>query len=90
MKRKQQKTDLDQMELRVFKWKGDKGIVFVNGVLVREKYIRESSVTVWEKRKNKRVRGLRRAMEIYEDSRCQWDIRKIFMIERERIKRDRQ
>lgn len=66
MKRKLQKTDLDQMEQRVFKWKCDKGIVFVNGVLVRE-----NSRTIWEKRKNKRVRGLRRAMEIYEDSRCQ-------------------
>lgn len=66
MKRKLQKTDLDQMEQRVFKWKCDKGIVFVNGVLVRE-----NSRTIWEKRKNKRVRGLRRAMEVYEDSRCQ-------------------
>ena len=28
MKRKLQKTDLDQMEQRVFKWKCDKGIVF--------------------------------------------------------------
>lgn len=71
MKRKLQKTDLDQMEQRVFKWKCDKGIVFVNGVLVREIFIRENSRTIWEKRKNKRVRGLRRAMEIYEDSRCQ-------------------
>lgn len=71
MKRKQQKTDLDQMEQRVLKWKCDKGIVFVNGVLVREIFIRENSRTIWEKRKNKRVRGLRRAMEIYEDSRCQ-------------------
>ena len=62
MKRKLQKTDLDQMEQRVFKWKCDKGIVFVNGVLVRE-----NSRTIWEKRKNKRVRGLRRAMEVYED-----------------------
>lgn len=60
MKRKQQKTDLDQMEQRVFKWKCDKGIAFVNGVLVRE-----------NSRKNKRVRGLRRAMEVYEDGRCQ-------------------
>lgn len=34
MKRKLQKTDLDQMEQLVFKWKCDKGIVFVNGVLV--------------------------------------------------------
>lgn len=51
------------MEQQVFKWKCDKGIVFVNGVLVRE-----NSKTIWEKRKNKRVRGLRRAMEIYEDS----------------------
>ena len=50
MKRKLQKTDLDQMEQRVFKWKCDKGIVFVNGVLVRENR---------EKRKSKRVRGLR-------------------------------
>lgn len=66
MKRKLQKTDLDQMEQRVFKWKCDKGIVFVNGVLVRE-----NSRTIWEKRKSKRVRGLRRAMEVYEDSRCQ-------------------
>lgn len=66
MKRKPQKTDLGQMEQQVFKWKCDKGIVFVNGVLVRE-----NSTTIWEKRKNKRVRGLRRAMEIYEDSRCQ-------------------
>ena len=71
MKRKLQKTDLDQMEQQVFKWKCDKGIVFVNGVLVREIFIRENSKTIWEKRKNKRVRGLRRAMEIYEDSRCQ-------------------
>lgn len=71
MKRKLQKTDLDQMEQRVLKWKCDKGIVFVNGVLVREIFIRENSRTIWEKRKNKRVRGLRRAMEIYEDSRCQ-------------------
>ena len=71
MKRKLQKTDLDQMEQQVFKWKCDKGIVFVNGVLVREIFIRENSRTIWEKRKNKRVRGLRRAMEIYEDSRCQ-------------------
>ena len=71
MKRKPQKTDLGQMEQRVFKWKCDKGIVFVNGVLVREIFIRENSKTIWEKRKNKRVRGLRRAMEIYEDSRCQ-------------------
>lgn len=62
MKRKLQKTDLGQMEQQVFKWKCDKG----NGVLVRE-----NSRTIWEKRKNKRVRGLRRAMEIYEDSRCQ-------------------
>lgn len=61
MRRKLQKIDLDQMELPVFKWKCDKGIVFVNGVLVRE-----NSRTIWEKRKNKR-----RAMEIYEDSRCQ-------------------
>lgn len=61
MKRKPQKTDLGQMEQQVFKWKCDKGIVFVNGVLVRE-----NSRTIWEKRKNKRVR----AMEIYEDSRC--------------------
>lgn len=66
MKRKLQKTDLDQMEQRVFKWKCDKGIVFVNGVLVRE-----NSRTIWEKRKNKRVRGLRRAIEVYEDSRYQ-------------------
>lgn len=57
MKRKLQKTDLDQMEQRVFKWKCDKGIVFVNGVLVRE-----NSRTIWEKRKSKRVRGLRRAI----------------------------
>lgn len=71
MKRKLQKIDLDQMEQQVFKWKCDKGIVFVNGVLVREIFIRENSRTIWEKRKNKRVRGLRRAMEIYEDSRCQ-------------------
>lgn len=71
MKRKLQKTDLDQMEQLVFKWKCDKGIVFVNGVLVREIFIRENSRTIWEKRKNKRVRGLRRAMEVYEDSRCQ-------------------
>lgn len=56
MKRKLQKTDLDQMEQRVFKWKCDKGIVFVNGVLVREIFIREN----WEKRRSKRVRGLRR------------------------------
>ena len=42
MKRKLQKTDLDQMELPVFKWKCDKGIVFVNGVLVREIFIREN------------------------------------------------
>lgn len=61
MKRKLQKTDLDQMELPVFKWKCDKGIVFVNGVLVREIFIRENSKTIWEKRKNKR------AMEVYED-----------------------
>lgn len=67
MKRKLQKIDLDQMEQQVFKWKCDKGIVFVNGVLVREIFIRENSKTIWEKRKNKRVRGLRRAMEIYED-----------------------
>lgn len=71
MKRKLQKIDLDQMEQQVFKWKCDKGIVFVNGVLVREIFIRENSRTIWEKRKNKRVRGLRRAIEIYEDSRCQ-------------------
>lgn len=71
MRRKLQKTDLDQMELPVLKWKCDKGIVFVNGVLVREIFIRENSRTIWEKRKNKRVRGLRRAIEIYEDSRCQ-------------------
>ena len=71
MKRKLQKIDLDQMEQPVLKWKCDKGIVFVNGVLVREIFIRENSTTIWEKRKNKRVRGLRRAMEIYEDSRCQ-------------------
>lgn len=71
MKRKLQKTDLDQMEQRVLKWKCDKGIVFVNGVLVREIFIRENSRTIWEKRKNKRVRGLRRAMKVYEDSRCQ-------------------
>lgn len=71
MKRKLQKTDLDQMEQPVLKWKCDKGIVFVNGVLVREIFIRENSKTIWEKRKNKRVRGLRRAMEAYEDSRCQ-------------------
>lgn len=71
MKRKLQKIDLDQMEQQVFKWKCDKGIVFVNGVLVREIFIRENSKTIWEKRKNKRVRGLRRAIEIYEDSRCQ-------------------
>jgi hypothetical protein len=71
MRRKLQKIDLDQMEQQVFKWKCDKGIVFVNGVLVREIFIRENSRTIWEKRKNKRVRGLRRAMEIYEDSRCQ-------------------
>lgn len=62
MKRKLQKIDLDQMEQPVLKWKCDKGIVFVNGVLVRE-----NSRTIWEKRKNKRVR----AMEVYEDSRCQ-------------------
>lgn len=62
MRRKLQKIDLDQMEQQVFKWKCDKGIVFVNGV-----FIRENSRTIWEKRKNKRVR----AMEIYEDSRCQ-------------------
>ena len=61
MKRKLQKTDLDQMEQPVFKWKCDKGIVFVNGVLVREIFIRENSKTIWEKRKNKR------AMEVYED-----------------------
>jgi hypothetical protein len=30
------------MEQRVFKWKCDKGIVFVNGVLVREIFIREN------------------------------------------------
>lgn len=71
MKRKLQKIDLDQMEQPVLKWKCDKGIVFVNGVLVREIFIRENSRTIWEKRKNKRVRGLRRAMEVYEDSRCQ-------------------
>lgn len=71
MRRKLQKIDLDQMEQQVFKWKCDKGIVFVNGVLVREIFIRENSRTIWEKKKNKRVRGLRRAMEIYEDSRCQ-------------------
>lgn len=71
MRRKLQKIDLDQMEQQVFKWKCDKGIVFINGVLVREIFIRENSRTIWEKRKNKRVRGLRRAMEIYEDSRCQ-------------------
>lgn len=71
MRRKLQKIDLDQMEQQVFKWKCDKGIVFVNGVLVREIFIRENSRTIWEKRKNKRVRGLRRTMEIYEDSRCQ-------------------
>lgn len=53
------------MEQRVFKWKCDKGIVFVNGVLVREIFIRENSRTIWEKRKSKR------AMEVYEDSRCQ-------------------
>ena len=52
MRRKLQKTDLDQMELPVLKWKYDKGIVLVNGVLVRE-----NSRTIWEKRKNKRVRG---------------------------------
>ena len=52
---------------KVFKWKCDKGIVFVNGVLVREIFIREHSRTIWEKRKNKRVRGLRRAMEVYKD-----------------------
>ena len=50
------------MEQRVFKWKCDKGIVFVNGVLVREIFIRENSRTIWEKRKSKRVRGLRRAI----------------------------
>lgn len=55
MKRKLQKIDLDQMEQQVFKWKCDKGIVFVNGVLVREIFIRENSRTIWEKRKNKRV-----------------------------------
>lgn len=71
MRRKLQKIDLDQMEQQVFKWKCDKGIIFVNGVLVREIFIRENSRTIWEKRKNKRVRGLRRAMEIYEDSRYQ-------------------
>lgn len=71
MKRKLQKIDLDQMKQPVFKWKCDKGIVFVNGVLVREIFIRENSRTIWEKRKSKRVRGLRRAMEVYEDSRCQ-------------------
>ena len=43
------------MEQQVFKWKCDKGIVFVNGVLVREIFIRENSRTIWEKRKNKRV-----------------------------------
>lgn len=43
MKRKLQKIDLDQMEQPVFKWKCDKGIVFVNGVLVREIFIRENS-----------------------------------------------
>ena len=37
----------------------------------KELQIRENSRTIWEKRKNKRVRGLRRAMEVYEDSRCQ-------------------
>lgn len=63
MKRKLQKIDLDQMEQP----KCDKGIVFVNGVLVREIFIRENSRTIWEKRKSKRVRGLRRAMEVYED-----------------------
>lgn len=52
MKRKLQKTDLDQMEQRVFKWKCDKGIVFVNGVLVRE-----NSRTIWEKRKSKREKS---------------------------------
>ena len=70
MKRKLQKIDLDQMEQPILKWKCDKGIVFVNGVLVREIFIRENSRTIWEKRKNKRVRGLRRAIEVYEDSRC--------------------
>lgn len=64
MKRKQQKIDLDQMEQPVLKWKCDKGIVFVNGVLVREIFIRENSRTIWEK-------SLRRAMELYEDSICQ-------------------
>jgi hypothetical protein len=48
------------MEQPVLKWKCDKGIVFVNGVLVREIFIRENSRTIWEKRKSKRVRGLRR------------------------------
>ena len=71
MKRKLQKIDLDQMEQQVFKWKCDKGIVFVNGVLVREIFIRENSRTIWEKIQNIRVIGLRIAMEIYEDSRCQ-------------------
>lgn len=52
MKRKLQKIDLDQMEQPVFKWKCDKGIVFVNGVLVRE-----NSRTIWEKRKNKREKS---------------------------------
>ena len=64
MKRKSQKIDLNQMEQPILKWKYDKGIVFVNGVLVREIFIRENSRTIWEKRKSKRVRGLRRAMEI--------------------------
>lgn len=44
------------MEQQVFKWKCDKGIVFVNGVLVREIFIREKS---------------ERVEKIYEDSRCQ-------------------
>lgn len=52
------------MEQPVLKWKCDKGIVFVNGVLVREIFIRENSRTIWEK-------SLRRAMELYEDSICQ-------------------
>lgn len=64
MKRKLQKIDLDQMEQQVFKWKCDKGIVFVNGVLVREIFIRENSRTIWEKRKNERVRGRWKFMKI--------------------------
>ena len=36
------------MEQPVLKWKCDKGIVFVNGVLVREIFIRENSRTILE------------------------------------------